>query len=110
MTKVAVCLGYPVVDDAWGNAGTAALRFCLDQRAKFSERRRHCRRSRLVVVRDGPVRSVGLEQALDQRGRTAFRPVIEVKGVDWVDGSLREHQAEGLANEVATSPDDPCHH
>jgi hypothetical protein len=65
MTKVAVCLGYPVVDDAWGNAGTATLRFRLDQRAKLSERHRHCRRPRLVVVREGPVRSVGFEQALD---------------------------------------------
>jgi hypothetical protein len=98
MTKIAVCLGYPVVDDAWGNAGTATLRFCLDQRAKLSERHRHRRRSRLVVVRDGLVRSVGLEQALDQRGRTALRSVIKVKGVDRVAGSPGQHQAEGLAS------------
>src|SRR6185312_8410589 len=98
MTKVAVCLGYPVVDDARGNTGTAALRFCLDQRAKLSECHWHRRRSRLVVARDGPVRSVGLKQALDQRGRAALRPIIKVKGVDRVDGSPGQHQAEGLAD------------
>jgi hypothetical protein len=32
LVQVAVCLGYPLVDDAWGNADTATLRFCLDQR------------------------------------------------------------------------------
>ena len=98
MTKVAVCLGYPVVDDARGNAGTAALRVRLDQRAKFSECHWHRRRSRLVVVRDGPVGSVGLAQALDQRGRVALRSIIKVKGVDRVDGSPGQHQAEGFAD------------
>jgi hypothetical protein len=36
-------LGYSVVDNAWRNAGTAPLRFCLDQRAKIGERHRHRR-------------------------------------------------------------------
>jgi hypothetical protein len=89
MTKVSVCLGYPVVDGVWRNAGAAALRFCLDQRAKISERHRHGCRSQLVVVGDGPVSSVGLEQTLDKRGRTAPRSVIKVKGVDRVHGPAR---------------------
>ena len=63
MTQAAVRLGYPVMDDAWGNAGAATLRLRLDQRAKLSERRRH--RRRLRPVGDGAVRSAGLQQALD---------------------------------------------
>jgi hypothetical protein len=61
------------VDDAWGSAGTATLRFRLDQRAKIGERRRHRRRSRLVVAGDRSVGSARREQALDQRGRMAPR-------------------------------------
>lgn len=36
MAKVAVCLGHPVVDCARRDASTAALRLCLDERAKIS--------------------------------------------------------------------------
>jgi len=98
MTKVAVCLGYPIVDDARGNAGTTTLRFCLDQRTKIGEHHRHCGWWRLVAVRDGPVRSAGLKQALDQRRRTVLWSSSKVEGVDRVGGLLGQHQAEGLAN------------
>ena len=91
-------LRYPATYDAGGNAGAATLRFCLDQRAKVNERHRRHRWSRLVVVSDGPVRCTGREQALDQRGPTALRSVIKVKGIDWIDGPRGQHQAEGLAD------------
>jgi hypothetical protein len=96
VTKAAVRSGDPVVDDAGCNAGAAALRFCFDQRAKISKRHRH-RRSRLVGVRDGPVRSARLEQAFDQRGRTVFWSIIKLEGVDRTDGPAGQHQAERLA-------------
>ena len=97
MTKVAVCLADPVVDDARGNAGTATLGLRLDERPKLSERRRHRRRLRPVVDGVLAVRSAGLDQALDQRGRTAPRSVIEVQGIDRVASRLGQHQAERLA-------------
>ena len=109
MTKCAVRLAQPVVNDAWGNAGTAALRLRLDQRSQLSERRGHRRRPPLVIVRDRPVSSVGREQALDQRGRTAPRPVSEVKDVDRLAGLPGPHHAERLPDKVAAAPGNPCH-
>ena len=96
MPEVAMRLRYPVAYDAGGNTGAATLRFCLDQRAKINERHRRHRWSRLVVA--GLVRCIGREQALDQRGPTALRSVIKVKGIDRIDGRRGQHQAEGLAD------------
>jgi hypothetical protein len=109
MPEVAMRLRYPVAYDAGGNTGAATLRFCLDQRAKINERHRCHRRSRLVVS-DGLVRCVGREQALDQRGPAALWSIIKVKGVDRIDGPRGQHQAEGLADEMAALPDNPGHH
>jgi len=36
MSKVSVRVGYPVADNPGRDAGTATLRFRLDERAKFS--------------------------------------------------------------------------
>jgi hypothetical protein len=108
LAQSVVRLSDAITNDTGSDTGASTLGFSFYQRAKVRQWCGYLHRRRLIVVSVNLVRSVGLEQTLDESRRAARRTVVEVQRIDGVDSPPGLNQTQRLADQLPSSPYHSC--